>query len=149
MKNRYCLSASSMNLYCSDDLSPEEMQAAEQHLTNCPECRREIAAINAMLSALPRINLTLSEAEKARFSDRVTSVALKTKSSNKLQVWGAAATTLAAALLAVMIFNPDNLSVITTQPAPAHMAELDLVEHLDLLENMELLEIMELLEDSG
>lgn len=45
-----------MNEYHDGDLSPEERQAGEEHLRNCPECAREFAAIRKLRGSLERLS---------------------------------------------------------------------------------------------
>ena len=146
MKTNECLSDNSLNLYCSGDLNPDEILTATGHLAACPDCSRELNSIQNTLAALSQVDLSLSEAEKRRFADRVTKATQKRQSANKLQLWGGAATTVAAGLLAIFIFNPSSLTPNKQQSVTHQFAELNLVENLELLEDMELLEIMELLE---
>lgn len=146
MKNSNCLTEQSLTLYSCDDLTSEEMQSASDHLAHCPDCSRELASIRRTWAALPRTELTLTEGEKNRFAEQVVLAARKRHSSSRLQVWGAAATTVTAGLLAVMIFQTDNLPTHQSGPLPSQLADFDLVENLDLLEEMELLEHLDLLE---
>ena len=146
MKTNACLSENSLNLYCSGDLSRDEMLTATEHLATCPDCSRELNSIQNTLATLSQVDLSLTEAEKLRFADRVSKATQKRPSANKLQIWGAASTTVAAGLLAIFIFNPGTLTPNKQKSVAPQFAELDLVENLELLEDMELLEIMALLE---
>jgi len=141
-----CLTEQELILYCSNDLSADQMRIAATHVSGCSSCARALGDIKQTLASLPQKDLKLSEADKCQFSARVMEKTKGQRTTGRLQAWGAAATAVAAGLLAVVIFNPTDLPVNKAQLQSPQMAELDLVENMEMLEVMELLEMMELLE---
>jgi len=152
MTEKSCPTSEKLTLYCSDDLAADDLQQLAHHLADCPDCRQAVAALKETLAALPRINVALTEAEKTAFTARVIAATPQPKRFINIQVFGAAATTIAVGLLAVVIFNPTNMSLEKSNPAGAALSDLSIVEEFEMLENLELLEeleLLELLDDKG
>ncbi len=146
MSNNNCLTEQEITLYCTGDLGREQHRAAQEHFVACRKCRTTMAATRRSLAAVTRPELQLSAAEQQGFTDRVMRAAGKRARGPVLQAWGAAATALAAGIVAVMLFGPGDLPTNTEQNRGGQYAELDLVENMEMLEELELLEMMEMLE---
>ncbi len=146
MLNNDCITEQDITLYCTEDLDADQMQAAAEHFTTCQHCRDKMTVIKRALAATPQSRLEMSEAEKRQFSDRVMQAANRKQFGSRIQTWGTAAAAIAAGLVAVFIFSPDNLPPQPGQHPAVQYADLDLVENMEMLEELELLEMMELLE---
>ena len=146
MTNNECLTEQQITLFCTEDLPVDEMTTAAAHLSSCLECKRQQAAVQQTLASLPQQHLNLTEAEKLQFTARVIESKGRKNRIGNLQVWGAAATTITAGVLAFMIFSPANLQIENLKQQNLQYAELDLVENIEFLEEMEILELLELLE---
>lgn len=146
MTNNECLTELQLTLYCTEDLSVNEMVMATEHLSHCLECKRQQALTQKTLATLSQQQLNLSEADKLQFTARVIESKGRKNSTDKLQVWGAAATAITAGVLAFMVFNPTNLPVENLNQQSLQYAEIDLVENMEFLEEMEILDMLELLE---
>lgn len=146
MINNDCLTEQQLTLYCTKDLSVKDMAMATEHLSQCLKCKRQQALTQKALATLPRQQLKLSGTEKLQFTARVIESKGRKNSTDKLQVWGAAATAITAGVLAFMVFNPTNLPVENLNQQSPQYTEIDLVENMEFLEEMEMLDMLELLE---
>ncbi len=55
-----------LSAYLDDELPPPERQAVEQHLADCPLCRRQLAGLRALAGPLAQLEGTAPPADFAR-----------------------------------------------------------------------------------
>ena len=152
MKNEACPCEQDLALYLSQDLPAGERDRIDSHVSGCLYCRQQLAALQKPLSTLREARLEISPAETRHFETRVLEATRARHTPGRLQAWGAAATAVAAGLVAAFVLNSNPVPVETSGPAPPRYAEFDMVEDLEMLEHLELLEsmdILELMEEQG
>ena len=137
-----------LTLYHFRELDTVQTRQLEEHLSNCKNCRAALEGIEQSLGTVPQRELTLSQAEKQKFTEQVMSKTRRTWWQHK-QVWGSVLATTGALALALMILPTDVPPAPTSNPA---LADLEVLEQLELLQEFEILEDLELyeaLEDFG
>lgn len=146
MSNKCCPNDERLFLFATADLEPDELRTIDDHLAACQQCQQAVSSYHETLGALPQINLELTTEEENAFVNRVTENLPTPHRFLNMQTLGAAATTLAAGLIAVYVFNPGNMTVQPKSSPDIQVSEIDLVENFEMLDNLELLEELELLE---
>ena len=144
-------------LYLDGELSAEDQQKIDYHLTHCSACQKEAKAIQEiweMLGEAPAIEPAPNY--MARFQDQLSrQTPLRRKIMDFIQrTWTpkhlVPALVGACALFVVGIFSWQQYQVQQqTQQLLAGLNNggLDMVQHLDLVENFEIIQQMDFLED--
>jgi hypothetical protein len=76
-------------LYASGDLAEDERARVEAHLTECPECRRAVAEMRTLVTAVSAERVALPEDLDARIADQVSLRAALTPARGSVR-WSAA-----------------------------------------------------------
>lgn len=116
-----------MGAYIYGDLAPEEMRQIRLHAQDCPECREDIRARGAVISALDGSAPTLSDEDRQRIAWSVKGVVRSEQERPSFRWWPVSAFGLAVVVLvglvaAKMIISHDVASESTSVSASHHKA---------------------------
>ncbi len=97
------IAQNSLSAFLDRELSGDAMLAVRSHLETCPECREEFAALKALKSDLGALSVVEPRAGLA--SDIMRNVRGEVAPAPRIPVGVMVATSVAAAVLALLVFN--------------------------------------------
>ncbi len=128
-----------LSAYCKDELSPSQQLAVSEHLSTCPECRREESEFRALLEATSLVSSRTVSADftaklfnriaEERFAETRTQAYLPKRAP--LVLWTRLVPVMASAcvvaVVGIMTFMPGTdspsgvIADLSTDPLPRHM----------------------------
>ncbi len=145
MNKTNCLSEQDLILYYYAELPDQELQT--RHITNCPLCTENLAALRQDLAHLPELTHEADPFAESRMAARINE-RLHDRRRSWLPALGASAVAAFALVATVVLWPPQTQLEKPVRFATPSIATIDInddMPDIDFLEDFELLKELELL----